>query len=323
VTTGGRNAATLYLQAEHHLGRESALNESAFVRFVSVAARPRTWLGMLYHWLAFPLGLFYFVFLTTGLSVGVGLVVVWVGIPILLVVAGAWWLFGAFERWQARALLGADVPGSPREWERVDGVWAKLRAHFGSGSTWKDLLYLVVKLPLGIGSFTLLITLAGIVFWFLSVPVFAIADEPMVNGTWVPPLWFGLLCLPIGVLVFIVALHVLNAWGWVCARWAEVMFGVSGPATVAVQGDAPAPPAPLGTPSAPSFAATPAAPAGGSVTPARVAPPAPPSPTPPATDSAAPPPAAAPAAPAVAADHGPASGPAPQASASSDDESTS
>jgi hypothetical protein len=266
---------------------------------------------MLYHWLAFPLGLFYFVFLTTGLSVGVGLVVVWVGIPILLVVAGAWWLFGAFERWQARVMLGADVPGSPREWERVDGVWAKLRAHFGSGSTWKDLLYLVVKLPLGIGSFTLLVTLAGIVFWFLAVPVFAIADEPMVNGTWVPPLWFGLLCLPIGILVFIVSLHVLNAWGWVCARWAEVMFGVAGQAEVAVQSD---PPAPLGAPAAPAPTATPAAPAGGSAAPAQVAPPAPVSPAPPAVASAPPP---------AAADPGPAPGPAPQAPASPDDASTS
>ena len=46
-----------------------------------------------------------------------GLVVVWVGIPILLVVAGAWWLFGAFERIQAQYLLGADVAPAPREWE--------------------------------------------------------------------------------------------------------------------------------------------------------------------------------------------------------------
>ena len=47
---------------------------------------------------------------------------------------------------------------------------------------------------------------------------------PIINGTWVPPLWFGLICFPLGILVFFVALHVLNAWSWVCARWAEVMF---------------------------------------------------------------------------------------------------
>ena len=174
--------------------------------------------------LAFPLGLFYFVFLVTGLSVGVSLVVIWVGIPILLVVAGAWWLFGAFERVQARYLLGATVPQAPREWERVDGIWGKLRAHFGSGATWMDLLYLLAKLVFGTISFTLLVIAVSMVGWFLAMPFFAILDVPIVNGTWVPPLWFGILAVPLGILTFFVSLHVLNGWSWMCARWAEVMF---------------------------------------------------------------------------------------------------
>ncbi len=139
------------------------MNDSALMRFFGVVRRPRTWLGILFNWLAFPLGLFYFVFLVTGLSLGIGLVVVWVGIPILLVVAGAWWLFGAFERLQAKHLLGADVPPAPREWEKVDGVWAKLKAHFGCAATWKDLVYLLAKLPFGIVSTTLLVTAASMV----------------------------------------------------------------------------------------------------------------------------------------------------------------
>ena len=121
------------------------MNDSAIVRFFGVVRRPETWLGILFDWLAFPLGLFYFVFLVTGLSLGVGLVVVWVGIPILLVVAGAWWLFGSFERLQARYLLRADVPPAPREWEKAEGVWGKLKAHFGSAATWKDLVYLLAE----------------------------------------------------------------------------------------------------------------------------------------------------------------------------------
>jgi hypothetical protein len=205
------------------------LNDSALTRFFGVVARPQTWLGILFHVLAFPFGLFYFVFLITGISVGVGLVVVWVGIPILLVVAGAWWLFGSFERIQAHYLLGADIGQAPREWEKADGLWGKLRAHFGSAATWKDLLYLFAKLVFGTISFTLLVVAVSMVGWFLAIPFFAIFDVPIVNGTWVPPLWFGILSVPLGILLFFVSLHVLNAWGWVCARWAEVMF--RGPAT--------------------------------------------------------------------------------------------
>jgi Putative sensor len=236
------------------------LNDSALIRFFGVVRRPRTWLGILFNLLAFPLGLFYFVFLVTGLALGVGLVVVWIGIPILLVVAGAWWLFGAFERLQAQHLLGADVPPAPREWEKVDGIWAKLKAHFASGATWKDLVYLLAKLPFGIVSTTLLIVGVSMVFWFVSMPFFAAFDVPVINDTWVPPLWFGILCVPLGVLVFFVALHLLNAWSWVCARWAEVMFRgpaqtqaaapATAPAAPAVPAGAPAPPVPAPVPAA-------------------------------------------------------------------------
>ena len=88
------------------------------------------------------------------------------------------------------------------------------------------------------------------VFWFVAMPFFSVFDVPVINGTWVPPLWFGLICLPLGILVFFVALHVLNAWSWVCARWAEVMFrGPASPAVAplapALQYAAPAPAAPV------------------------------------------------------------------------------
>ncbi len=202
------------------------MNESPVRRFFGVVARPATWLNVVFQWLSFPLGLFYFIFLVTGLSLGLGLVIVWVGIPILLIVAGAWWLFGAFERVQARYLLGADVPGAPREWEKVNGVWAKLKAHFGSPATWKDLVYLLAKLVFGTVSSVLLVTLGSTIVWFLSMPLFSLARVPVVNGTWVPPLWLASLALPLGVLLVFVSLHIINAWSWVCARWAEVMFRV-------------------------------------------------------------------------------------------------
>ena len=249
------------------------MNDSALTRFFGVVARPQTWLGILFHVLAFPFGLFYFVFLVTGISVGVGLVVVWVGIPILLVVAGAWWLFGAFERLQAHYLLGATVPQAPREWEQVDGIWGKLRAHFGSGATWMDLLYLFAKLVFGTISFTLLVFAVSMVGWFLAIPFFAVSDVPIINGTWVPPLWFGVLAVPLGILTFFVSLHVLNGWSWVCARWAEVMFRGSRTAP----GAQPAYPA-AATQAVPAGAGVPAAPPQAPAAPATPPPAGPPQP---------------------------------------------
>jgi hypothetical protein len=243
------------------------LNDSALNRFFGVVARPRTWLGIVFHILAFPLGLFYFVFLVTGLSVGVGLVIIWIGIPVLLVVAGAWWLFAAFERVQARYLLGAEVGPAPRPWENATGIWGKLKAHFGSGSTWRDLAYLFVKFPLGLVSFLLLVVLASVIASLFAMPVLAIYDVPAVNGTWVPPLWFGLLCVPLGLLALVISLHVMNAWGWICARWAEILFRLEWqggqPLPPAVPQTGPlAPPEPLARPEAVAQQAPLAAPEG-------------------------------------------------------------
>jgi hypothetical protein len=280
------------------------MNDSMLGRFFGVVVRPRTWLNVLFQWLAFPLGLFYFVFLVTGLSVGLGLVIIWIGIPILLVVVGAWWFFAAFERLQAKYLLGAAVPSAPRAWEDVNGVWGKLKAHFGSASTWKDLLYLLAKLAFGTVSTMLLMTVAGTVFWCFALPVAAIWHIDLVTtsaGSWHPPLWLGLLGLPVGFLAIFVGLHLLNGWGWVCRAWAEVMFRAS-PAALA--------PAPTVTSATKPDALAPL-----------VSVPAPPPrtpPLPPAPPQApAPPRAAVPPVPpeAPAAAHSPASAPAPEASA--------
>jgi hypothetical protein len=78
----------------------------------------------------------------------------------------------------------------------------------------------------------------------------------------VPPLWFGVLCVPLALLTFFAGLHLLNAWGWVCARWAELLF--RGPASA--RGVLPAPlastPAPPAAPAPGSVVETPAPPPG-------------------------------------------------------------
>ena len=210
------------------------MSDSPLGRFFGVVTRPRTWLNLLFHVLAFPLGLFYFIFLIVGLALGLGLVIIWVGIPILLVVAGAWWLFGAFERLTAQHLLGADVGPAPRAWENVNGVWGRLKAHFGSGSTWKDLAYLLAKLPFGIVSFTLLVVWAAIAGWLLAFPVawnwhFHVITWDSNRG-FTPPLWLAILAVPGAVLMFFAGLHLMNAWSWICARWAEIMLRTTPPA---------------------------------------------------------------------------------------------
>ena len=75
--------------------------------FFGVIKEPRSYRTILFHLLGLPLGTFYFVVLVTGVSVGIGmLVVALLGIPILM---GLWYLvrgFMRFERTLAINLLG-------------------------------------------------------------------------------------------------------------------------------------------------------------------------------------------------------------------------
>jgi hypothetical protein len=67
-----------------------------FERFFGVILRGQTYLNALYVFLAFPLGLFYFIFLVTGLSLGVGLAILWIGLIILLAMIAGWVALAAF-----------------------------------------------------------------------------------------------------------------------------------------------------------------------------------------------------------------------------------
>jgi hypothetical protein len=205
--------------------REEVSGMTALKQFFGVVAKPQTWLDYAYLWLAFPLGLFYFVFLIVGLTVGLSLVIIWVGIPMLLLVAAAWYLFAGLERILARELLRIPISPSPRAWETVDGVWAKLKAHFGLASTWKDLVYLLARLPLGIVSFVLVMTQAGIGVAFIGAPLFQRFDALWLGGQRIDSPAAAAALVPLGVLLVIALFHVVRGWAWLSGRLAQALLG--------------------------------------------------------------------------------------------------
>ena len=73
-----------------------------------------TYLGALYVLLALPVATVYFAGIVAGFSAGIGLVVVWVGVPILLAVAVGWRAVARFERFLDIALLDALPQSSGR-----------------------------------------------------------------------------------------------------------------------------------------------------------------------------------------------------------------
>ena len=113
--------------------------------FVGVVANPQSYLNIVYLLMGLPLGIAYFVFLVTGISLGFGLGVLGVGLPILALVLAVSWALCQFERVLAVGLLNEDIPPVERKelsgqvdlgdtslgtGERLFiGAWRRLKAH--------------------------------------------------------------------------------------------------------------------------------------------------------------------------------------------------
>ncbi|WP_170142842.1 sensor histidine kinase [Thermosporothrix hazakensis] len=109
--------------------------------------------SILYLLLSFPLGIAYLVFLLTGISLGLSLLIVWIGIPILFFVLYSWWGMARFERSLAINLLQAEVPPIEIPESRKPTMREWLSKRLISSMTWKTLAFLILKFPLGLLSF--------------------------------------------------------------------------------------------------------------------------------------------------------------------------
>jgi len=207
----------------------------ALVGFFGAPLRGQTYLNLLYLLLAFPLGMFYFIFLITGLSLGVALTILWVGLLILLGVFAAWYGLVAFERAMAIGLLHEQIPPMAPRGNAEAGIWQRFTAALRNPVTWKGLVYLVAKFPLGIISFVLLVTFLSTGFALLLAPAYYTYLPPTIdltiNGWSGNPMWVldtlqeAVIASVGGIFVLLVGLQAFNGLAWVSGKFAWVMLG--------------------------------------------------------------------------------------------------
>ncbi len=192
--------------------------------FFGVVAEPQSYLNIVYLLLAFPLGTFYFVFLVTGLSLGFGLIITLVGIPILLLVISGSWVLCRFERQVAITLLNEDIPLSVSP-PASGGLWSRVKVLLKDRVTWTGVLYLFLKFPLGIVTFTIAVTLIAVTVGFLAAPTYMWTCDSIVWGSWSfdPFPWSWILTI-IGIPMVFISLHLMNAIAVVFGRMTRAML---------------------------------------------------------------------------------------------------
>ncbi|WP_327176240.1 sensor domain-containing protein [Streptomyces sp. NBC_01335] len=137
-----------------------------------------TWKEIAHLLANLPTTIIGFVYAIVLVSVGAGLSVTVIGLPLLaLGIQGSRGL-GRFERARARTLLGVHVgePGAIARTRREKGFFAWLWSGLGDRVGWRALLYSFIRLPWGVVTFT--VTLVGL---FVLWPVLPYVTRALAN----------------------------------------------------------------------------------------------------------------------------------------------
>jgi hypothetical protein len=203
--------------------------QPSFAKFFGVAIRSQTYLNLVYLFLTFPLGLFYFMLLVMGFFLGFSLLIVWIGILILPMVFVAEWACAVFERHLAIWLLHEDIPPIKRSVTTGMRTWDRMKSHMANPVTWKSLVYLLAKFPLGVLTFTVLVILIAMTLTFLGAPViyrfFPMKVEHFgISSILIDTPWKAIVSFCAGVALLFSTLHISNRMAWISGRFARVML---------------------------------------------------------------------------------------------------
>ena len=209
---------------------------SALGKFFSVYTDPRTYTSLLFMLLAFVTGIFYFVWTVTGLSMSIGFMVMIFGLPFFLLFLGSTRLLSLVEGRIVEALLGVRMPRRPVH--PGNGVsrpmMQRIKEVFTDPRTWSTLLYMIIKLPLGIVDFVIVIVLGTTSLMFICAPIGALftnhylwisySGEDYYNLPWIiSPLFCA-----IGILLLTALMYAARGMGWVHGHLAKNLLVKSG-----------------------------------------------------------------------------------------------
>ena len=189
-----------------------------------------TWRANTFLLVSFPVGIATFVFLITAISIGLGLAIVWVGLPILAatLVVSRW--LARFERRRVALALAEPVQSSYLTPHRR-GMLGWLHTAIVDTATWKDLLWLLILLPvLGLAGFIIAICAWGTGLGLVTLPAwYAATGDPGVdlgalNVDTLDEAWIG---IPVGLVVLTLAVPLTRGAGTGLAMLGRALLGPS------------------------------------------------------------------------------------------------
>ncbi|OEV03519.1 histidine kinase, partial [Streptomyces oceani] len=128
----------------------------------------QTWREVAHLLSNMPIGIIGFVYVAVAASVGGGLSLTVIGLPLLTLGLLGCRLFGRLERSRARALLGVRVEEPSPVHVPNPGLFSWLWAHLTDSVAWRHALYAFIRLPWGV--LTFYVALTGLLVGWLVLP---------------------------------------------------------------------------------------------------------------------------------------------------------
>lgn len=199
--------------------------KKGFMGFIEVITEPDAWASLLYLLLSSALGVIYFTWAVTGISLSVGLLPLIIGIPVALLVLLSIRGLGFVEGRIVEALLGERMPRRSITPSNTENWWEKFKIILTTRSTWTTIVYMILLLPLGITYFTLIVTLFSLAISLIGSPITQyVLNEPFVDhGIWIPFYVMPFL-VAFGGLLIVLTLHFSKLIGQLHGRFAKVML---------------------------------------------------------------------------------------------------
>ena len=194
---------------------------SSLGRFFSVFTDPYAYTAYLYMLLSLPIGIFCFTWTVAGLGMSAGFMVLIIGVPFFLLFLGSMRLFSLVEGRIVEVLLGVRMPRRPVHPGGVDRrpIMERIKEVLGDPRTWGTIIYMLIRMPLGVIYFTLATVLGSVALSLLFAPIetlftsgiwLSFGDLEVISVPWIFTPFFSVL----GLLLLTGLMYLSKGVGW-------------------------------------------------------------------------------------------------------------
>lgn len=186
-------------------------------RFFGVLIDPRAYAALFFMLFSMIMGIVTFTWVVTGMSLSIGLMVLIIGLPFFGLFIFSIQGLALVEGRLIEALLGIRMPRRAAVQPRGEGLWGKFVARLKDRRTWTTLFYFILKLPLGVVSFSVFVVLLAWSVQLMLLPLFQyLLGIPLIvidDLRFVAPIWLAPILMAAGFLDLVVVLHLAKAAG--------------------------------------------------------------------------------------------------------------